>query len=312
MPDALQGKTTIKLNNVTWRQIFHGVLDPVGYTFVEDGNVVKIAARETLGAEPTTTEVFFINYARAQDILPSITPLVDPANGQAVVDARTNSLVITERPSRMNRIRPIIEQLDRVLDSQQVAPAVPSPAPAAVAPASPVAPVGPTAPALMAIAATPEPSTQPESSPTPAALTKEVMAIPAVAPMPAPVATTSDAGSVESPRPKEPTVSEPKLRGIRVYNPGELDQQPVPKSQARPQFPLALRRSGVSGEATVDFIVDTNGNVQNAYVIRSTYREFGLSAVAAVSQWKFRPGRKGGGVVNTHMQVPIVFTLNNQ
>jgi hypothetical protein len=29
-----------------------------------------------------------------------------------------------------------------------------------------------------------------------------------------------------------------------------------------------------------------------------------------VSKWKFRPGRKNGHAVYTHMQVPIVFTLN--
>ena len=33
-------------------------------------------------------------------------------------------------------------------------------------------------------------------------------------------------------------------------------------------------------------------------------------AVQAVSKWKFRPGRKNGHAVFTHMQVPIVFTLN--
>lgn len=310
MPDSVRGKITLKLWDVTWREIFQDVLEPAGYTFVEDGNVVRIVAKETLGGEPATTEVFRLTNARAQDILPSITPLVDPAHGQAVVDARTNSLVITERASRMNRIRPIIEQFDRVPDSQHVAPAGPSPAPAAVAPASPVAPVGPTAPALMAFAATPQPPTQPESSLAPAALTKEVMAIPAGAPMPAPIAATGDVGSVEPPNPGGPTASDLKLRGIRVYDPSQLDQQPVPKSQARPQYPLALRRSGVGGEASVDFIIDTNGDVQNAYAIHSTYREFAISAVAAVSQWKFRPGRKGGQNVATHMQVPIVFTLN--
>jgi beta-lactamase regulating signal transducer with metallopeptidase domain len=50
MPDALQGKTTIKLRDVTWRQIFHNVLAPVGYTFVEEGKVVTIVADEQAAA----------------------------------------------------------------------------------------------------------------------------------------------------------------------------------------------------------------------------------------------------------------------
>jgi type IV pilus assembly protein PilQ len=65
--------------------------------------------------------VFLINYAKAGDILPTITSLVDAAaGGKIVVDARSNSLVITERPSRMNRIRPIIEQLDRATDQVMI------------------------------------------------------------------------------------------------------------------------------------------------------------------------------------------------
>ena len=117
MPESLQGKTTIKLREVTWRQIFENVLKPLNYTYVEDGNIIKIVSNESLLQEPTSTEVFLVNYARAQDILPVITSLVDAAaGGKIVVDSRSNSLVITERPSRMNRIRPIIETLDRATD----------------------------------------------------------------------------------------------------------------------------------------------------------------------------------------------------
>jgi type IV pilus assembly protein PilQ len=121
MPDTLQGKTTIKLRDVTWRQIFESVLQPVGYTYKEEGNIIKIISNESLAQEPVSTDVFVINYARAADILTTISSLVDgAAGGKIVVDARSNSLVITERPSRMNRIRPIIEQLDRATDQVMI------------------------------------------------------------------------------------------------------------------------------------------------------------------------------------------------
>ena len=121
MPDALQGKTTIKLRDVTWRQIFQTVLTPVNYTYIEEGNIIKIVSNDSLTQEPVTTEVFLINYARAVDIMPTITSLVDSAaGGKIVVDARSNSLVITERPTRMTRIRPIIEQLDRATDQVMI------------------------------------------------------------------------------------------------------------------------------------------------------------------------------------------------
>jgi type II secretory pathway component GspD/PulD (secretin) len=121
MPETLQGKTTIKLRDVTWRQIFQNVLAPVSYTYVEDGNIIKIVSNESVTQEPTSTEVFLINYARAADILPTITSLIDAsAGGKIVVDARSNSLVITERPTRLSRIRPIIETLDRATDQVMI------------------------------------------------------------------------------------------------------------------------------------------------------------------------------------------------
>jgi protein TonB len=102
------------------------------------------------------------------------------------------------------------------------------------------------------------------------------------------------------------------FRGMEVFDLSKLDQQPQARFQARPQYPFEMRRAGIAGEVVVDFIVDSNGDVQNAYSIKSSQREFESAAVLAVSKWKFKPGRKGGRNVNTHMQVPIVFTLNEE
>src|SRR5690349_2613400 len=57
IPDTLQGKTSIKLRDVTWRQIFQVVLNPVGYTYIEDGNIIKVVTTESLNMEPLSTEV---------------------------------------------------------------------------------------------------------------------------------------------------------------------------------------------------------------------------------------------------------------
>jgi type IV pilus assembly protein PilQ len=121
IPDTLQGKTSIKLHDVSWRQIFTVVLTPVGYTFVEDGNIIKIVSNESLTQEPVSTEIFVINYAKASEIQPALASLIDAtAGGKIVIDTRTNSLVITERPSRMKRIRPVIDQLDRPTDQVMI------------------------------------------------------------------------------------------------------------------------------------------------------------------------------------------------
>ncbi len=121
VPDTLQGRTSLKLREVTWRQIFQVVLSPIGYTFVEDGNIIKIVSQDSLLAEPVSTEIFIINYAKAEDILKTISTLVDAsAGGKIIVDQRSNALVVTERPSRMGRIRPIIEKLDHATEQVMI------------------------------------------------------------------------------------------------------------------------------------------------------------------------------------------------
>lgn len=114
IPDTLQGRTSLKLRNITWRQAFEVVLEPLGYTFIEDRNIIRIKSIDEITTEPVDTRVFVINYARASEIQGSVQSLVDAAaGGQIRVDARSNALVITERPSRMNKIQEIIESLDK-------------------------------------------------------------------------------------------------------------------------------------------------------------------------------------------------------
>jgi type II secretory pathway component GspD/PulD (secretin) len=114
VPDTLTGKTSIKLRDVTWRQIFQVVLSPVGYTYIEEGNIIKIVSNDLLLQEPVATDVFIINNAKAEDLRPTVAGLIDAAAGGKIeINARSNALIITERPSRMGRIRGIIEQLDK-------------------------------------------------------------------------------------------------------------------------------------------------------------------------------------------------------
>jgi type IV pilus assembly protein PilQ len=114
IPDTLVGRSSLKLRDVTWRQVFRVVLEPLNYTWIEDENIIKIRNRDELMAEPVATRVYVVNFANAGEMQSAIAPLVDTQSGGRIqVDSRSNSLVITERPSRMNEIQAIIERLDR-------------------------------------------------------------------------------------------------------------------------------------------------------------------------------------------------------
>lgn len=92
---------------------------------------------------------------------------------------------------------------------------------------------------------------------------------------------------------------------------GKKQTQPRVTSQRHPIYPYAMRASNMRGEVLVDFIVDIEGRVRNAYVVRSLNPSFDDPAVEAVRQWRFEPGRVGDRPVNTHMQVPVIFTLDD-
>lgn len=90
----------------------------------------------------------------------------------------------------------------------------------------------------------------------------------------------------------------------------KLDQKPVVKFRVPPQYPSTMRRAEIEGEVLVDFVVTSEGKVVKAFAVQSTHRDFEAAALVAVSKWKFQPGTKAGRPVNTHMQVPIGFSLN--
>ena len=114
IPDSLAGSVSIKLRDVTWQQVFDVVLEPLNYTYIFDGNIIKIKSQDELAVEPVDTRVFIVDFSSASEIRTSISPLIDEsAGGKVQVDQRSNALVITERPSRMNDIQEIIETLDR-------------------------------------------------------------------------------------------------------------------------------------------------------------------------------------------------------
>jgi periplasmic protein TonB len=101
-------------------------------------------------------------------------------------------------------------------------------------------------------------------------------------------------------------------RGMKdLFDISNLDQTPVARFQSNPVYPFEMRRAGIEGQVLVGFIVDSKGSVREAYAVRSTHTEFESAAVQAVNKWRFRPGKKGGRNVNTRMQVPILFSIND-
>lgn len=125
MPDTLQGKTSVKLRDVTWRQIFEVVLKQVGYTFIEKDNIVKIVSINDLQGEPFITRTFVFENVTAAKIKPLIDPMLTPKreadpktqsagtpSGTIVVNDLANELIVTDQSTVIARIGDMIKRLD--------------------------------------------------------------------------------------------------------------------------------------------------------------------------------------------------------
>jgi len=100
--------------------------------------------------------------------------------------------------------------------------------------------------------------------------------------------------------------------GIKnLFNVGDLDQRPDLRVAVNPVYPYEMSRAGITGNVTVEFIINTTGDVTQARAVSSSHREFEASAVQACLKWKFKPGKKGGRVVNVRASQLIEFNLDD-
>jgi protein TonB len=87
--------------------------------------------------------------------------------------------------------------------------------------------------------------------------------------------------------------------------------EPVLLEQATPRYPPNAMRSGQEGWVELQFLVDTDGSVQNVLVLNSQPRHvFDRAAIEAVSRWKFQPASEAGTPRATTLMRRIQFKLS--
>lgn len=97
----------------------------------------------------------------------------------------------------------------------------------------------------------------------------------------------------------------------RIVDSRHLDRPPLAKFQPSPSYPTEARRTGLTGEVLVDFIVGPKGEVLDANVVNSTSVVFEEPARRAVLKWLFEPGKKDGKIVKFRMRQQISFNITN-
>ena len=88
---------------------------------------------------------------------------------------------------------------------------------------------------------------------------------------------------------------------------GEQDAPPRPLVGPVPEYPAALRKARVKGEAVVAVHLTRLGVVADPEVLRATDPAFGEAALVAVRQWRFLPRVQKGQPVEALVNVPFAF-----
>ncbi|NWG13710.1 MAG: type IV pilus secretin PilQ [Acidobacteria bacterium] len=126
MDPEIKGTISIKVVKVPWDQIFDAALVNNGLDKQVEGNLVRIAKKTTLQEEAkqrealkkantlaadVETRIKRLNYAKAAELVETLTDQ-KTVRGTIVVDERTNSLVVSDLPSSIERMMGLIEKLD--------------------------------------------------------------------------------------------------------------------------------------------------------------------------------------------------------
>lgn len=138
--DTVEGKITLRLENVPWDQALDLVLKTKGLDKRQVGNVLTVAPAAEIAEQerqaletnkqleelaPLRTEFIQILYANAEDIFKLFdkkkgsggkdggsTSSILSERGRAIVDKRTNSIILTETENKIEEFRAMIRKID--------------------------------------------------------------------------------------------------------------------------------------------------------------------------------------------------------
>jgi protein TonB len=89
-----------------------------------------------------------------------------------------------------------------------------------------------------------------------------------------------------------------------------VEHPPVVLTRVLPVYPIAARARNLEGRVVLRAVVDRDGHVEEAITVVKSIPLLDASAVGALRQWRFQPGRdRDGQPVRVVVDVPIRFQL---
>lgn len=122
---------------------------------------------------------------------------------------------------------------------------------------------------------------------------------------------TGDRGGRGDPTPPPPPPPpEPVRRDGPVDLPDEATAPEPMDDNAQPDYPEALRQSGVQGTVIARFVVREDGRVADVRILRGP-DELREAVREALQRWRFRPATVNGQPIAVYRTMPFRFVLEN-
>ena len=140
--DSVEGSITLRLNNVPWDQALDLILQSKQLDKRQTGNVLWVAPASEIAAyeqaqlsailqkeelEPIRSDYIQLSYAKASELASMFRGAGGESGvsfisdrGSVSVDERTNTLLISDTPTKLQQIRELVELLDRPVRQVQI------------------------------------------------------------------------------------------------------------------------------------------------------------------------------------------------
>src|SRR3989338_7708396 len=109
--EKVSGLVTVQLTNVSVEEALDSIITVNGFIYSKKENVIKVTTSEEAQQEGKQTKLFRLNNADALKLKDTLSKVLT-AEGSIEADSRSNSIIVTDTLSVINKIEQIIPSLD--------------------------------------------------------------------------------------------------------------------------------------------------------------------------------------------------------
>tara|TARA_B100001971_G_scaffold214646_1_gene253352 strand:+ start:5676 stop:6332 length:657 start_codon:yes stop_codon:yes gene_type:complete len=102
-------------------------------------------------------------------------------------------------------------------------------------------------------------------------------------------------------------VNSSDLGGLEIFELGDVDSPPQPRTKIEFSYPAAAKRKGITGVVKVEYVVNENGRVEKINIVESPSNILSKATEEVLQRARFEPAQKSGRAVKVRMRAAIPY-----